>query len=131
MKKNTLKDGLDAKKDAKRDAKSSFCCSVSTQSNDPKDQQTNWEQEEVVPTSSLIAIGTTTSKWYDHIKFFLHNRFPPETLDPRKRRALRLKSAPYQLINDVLFRNNYDGVFLKFLEKIRLMISYFNFMQDL
>ena len=27
MKKNTLKDGLDAKKDAKRDAKSSFCCS--------------------------------------------------------------------------------------------------------
>ena len=29
MKKNTLKDGLDAKKDAKRDAKSSFCCSVS------------------------------------------------------------------------------------------------------
>ena len=27
MKKNTLKDGLDAKKDAKRDAKSSFYCS--------------------------------------------------------------------------------------------------------
>ena len=27
MKKNTLKDGLEAKKDAKRDAKSSFCCS--------------------------------------------------------------------------------------------------------
>ena len=27
MKKNTLKDGLDAKKDVKRDAKSSFCCS--------------------------------------------------------------------------------------------------------
>ena len=29
MKKNTLKDGLVAKKDAKRDAKSSFCCSES------------------------------------------------------------------------------------------------------
>ena len=28
MNKNTLKDGLDTKKDAKRDAKSSFCCSV-------------------------------------------------------------------------------------------------------
>ena len=27
MKKNTLKDGLDAKMDAKRDTKSSFCCS--------------------------------------------------------------------------------------------------------
>ena len=31
MKKNTLKDGLDAKKDAKRDAKSSFCCSDTLQ----------------------------------------------------------------------------------------------------
>ena len=30
MKKNTLKDGLDAKKDAKRDAKSNFCCSEVT-----------------------------------------------------------------------------------------------------
>ena len=29
MKKNTLKDGLDVKKDTKRDAKSSFCCSAS------------------------------------------------------------------------------------------------------
>ena len=28
MKKNILKDGLDTKKDAKRDAKFSFCCSV-------------------------------------------------------------------------------------------------------
>ena len=28
MKKNTLKDGLDAKKHAKRDVKSSFCCTV-------------------------------------------------------------------------------------------------------
>ena len=77
---------------------------LSSQSNDPADQQTNWEQEEVVPTSSVNEIETTTSKWYDHIKFFLHNGFSPETLDPRKRRALRLKSSPYQLIDNVLFR---------------------------
>ena len=32
MKKNTLKDGIDAKKNAKRDAKSSFCCSGSVSS---------------------------------------------------------------------------------------------------
>ena len=35
MKKNTLKDGLYTKMDAKRDAKSSFCCSVSTMGNEP------------------------------------------------------------------------------------------------
>ena len=34
MKKNTLKDGLGAKKDAKRDVKSSFCCSVTYSSFD-------------------------------------------------------------------------------------------------
>ena len=34
MKKNTLKDGLDAKKDAKRDAKSSFCCSAANKENE-------------------------------------------------------------------------------------------------
>ena len=28
-----------------------------------------------------------------------------------------MKSAPYQLINNVLFRKNYDGVFLRFLEE--------------
>ena len=43
MKKNTLKDGLDAKKDAKRDAKSSFCCSENSkmtcfQETSPKDK---------------------------------------------------------------------------------------------
>ena len=57
------------------------------------------------------------SERYDHIKFFLHNGFSLETLDPKKRRALRLKSTPYQLIDNVLLRKNYDGVFLRFLEK--------------
>ena len=30
---------------------------------------------------------------------------------------MRLKSSPYQLIDNVLFRKNYDGVFLRCLEK--------------
>ena len=63
------------------------------------------------------ALETAASEWYDHIIFFLHNGFAPETLDPKKRRELRLKSAPYQLIDNVLFRNNCDGVFLRCLEK--------------
>ena len=70
-----------------------------------------------MPTGFVNALETATSEWYDHIKFFLHNGFAPETLDPKKCRALRLKSAPYQLIDNVLFRKNYDGVFLRCLEK--------------
>ena len=92
-------------------------CWLTSQSNDPENQQADWEQEETTPTSFVNALETVASEWYDHIIFFLHNVFSPETLDTKKRRALRLKLAPYQLINDVLFRNNYYGVFLRFLEK--------------
>ena len=70
-------------------------CQLSAQSNDPEDQHANWEHEEAIPTGFVNAIETTTSEWYDHINFFLHNGFAPETLDPKKCRALRLESPPY------------------------------------
>jgi hypothetical protein len=41
----------------------------------------------------------------------------PCNLDPKNRRALRLKYESFHLINDVLFRKNFDGVFLRCLEK--------------
>ena len=37
-------------------------------------------------------------------------------MESKQRRALRLKSALYQIIDGVLFRKNYDGVFLRYLE---------------
>ena len=90
---------------------------LTAQSNDPGNQQTDWEQEEDTPTGFVNALETVASEWYDHIKLFLCNGFAPEILDPKKCRALRLKSSPYQLIDNVLFRKNYDGVFLRCLEK--------------
>jgi hypothetical protein len=42
--------------------------------------------------------------WYSDIKFYLIHGTTPEHLDPKKRRELRLRSAPFQMINDVLFR---------------------------
>ena len=106
-------------------------CLLFAKSNDPKDQQTKWEQEEAAPTGSINAIETTTPEWYDHIKFFLNHGFSLKTLDSKKRRALRLNSTPYQFIDNVLFRKNYDGFFPRCLKWIKLMISFFNFMQDL
>ena len=52
-----------------------------------------------------------------NINFFLNHGFSPKALDPQKRRALRSKSAPYQFIDGILFRKNYDGVFIGCLEK--------------
>ena len=40
-----------------------------------------------------------------------------EHWSPKQRRALRLKLASYQIIDGVLFRKNYDGVFLRCLEQ--------------
>ena len=102
-------------------------CLLTHQLNDPENQQVEWEQEETIPTGSVNAIETTTSEWYDHIKFFLNHGFSPETLDSKKRTVLRLKSAPYQFIDGILFRKNYHGVFLRCLEKDQTHYILFQF----
>jgi hypothetical protein len=51
------------------------------------------------------------------MKYYLTHGSTPHYLDPKKKRALRLKSTQYQLIQGILCRKNYDGVFLRCLEK--------------
>lgn len=58
-----------------------------------------------------------TESQYDDLIFYLKNGYAPSELDFKIKRALRLKSNQYQLINDVLFRKNYDFVLLICLEK--------------
>ena len=60
---------------------------------------------------------TSTNSWYIDMKYYLTHGSSPNHLDARKKRALRLKSAQYQLIDGVLFRQNYDQVLLRCLEK--------------
>jgi hypothetical protein len=47
----------------------------------------------------------------------LKNGYAPMQLNYKRKRALRLKANQYQIINDVLFRKNYDSVLLRCLEK--------------
>ena len=54
---------------------------------------------------------------YADIIYYLKNGYAPSYLDYTKKRALRLKAKQYQLINDILFRMNYDSVLLRCLEK--------------
>jgi len=51
------------------------------------------------------------------MKYYLTHKSTPNYLDPKKKRALRLKSTKYKLIQGILCRKNYDGVFLRCLEK--------------
>eukprot|EP00253_Pinus_taeda_P035247 PITA_35247 len=48
---------------------------------------------------------------------FLVNKYAPSNLDYTKKIALRLKAKQYRLMNDVLFRMNYDSILLRCLEK--------------
>jgi hypothetical protein len=83
------------------------------------------EQESQINTSTvnqhnekqISCAQATANSWYENIRFYLTHGSSPHNLDPKNRRALRLKYASFQLINDVLFRKNFDGVFLRCLEK--------------
>jgi hypothetical protein len=57
------------------------------------------------------------SPWYDDIRFCLEHGSTPHHLDPTKIRALRLKSASFHLVNGILFRQSFDGVLMRCLEK--------------
>ena len=57
------------------------------------------------------------NSWYNDLKYYLTEETSPNHLDARKKQALRLKYAQYQLIDGVLFQKNYDKVLLRCLEK--------------
>ena len=79
-------------------------CWLTSQSNDPENQQADWEQEEATPTGFVNALETMASQWYDNIKLFLHNGFSPETLDPKiVSRTMIICIAPIHIILIRLF----------------------------
>eukprot|EP00253_Pinus_taeda_P029568 PITA_29568 len=63
-----------------------------------------------------VSLNDIESLYTDTI-YYLKNGYAPAPLDHTKKRALRLKAKQYQLINDVLFKRNYNSVLLRCLEK--------------
>ena len=49
-------------------------------------------------------IPDPSSSWYTDIRTYLKTGSAPYHLDPKKKRSVKLKSAPYQLVNNVLFQ---------------------------
>jgi hypothetical protein len=54
---------------------------------------------------------------YSNLFYYLTHGIAPSHLDFKKKCALRIKYTQYQLINNVIFRNNYDSMLLQCLEK--------------
>jgi hypothetical protein len=65
--------------------------------------QEGWENELEV-RNEVLYILVPTNSWYYDIKYYLTHGTSPQYLEPKKKRALRLKYAKYQLIDGVLFR---------------------------
>ena len=51
--------------------------------------------------------------------FYLKNGYAPPNLSYKNKRTLRLKATKYEIIDDVLFKNNYDSILLRCLENTK------------
>lgn len=59
---------------------------------------------------SEVILNGAQSQYVD-LKFYLKNEYAPMNLNYKTKCAQRLKSNQYELIDDVLFRKNYDSVY--------------------
>ena len=80
-------------------------------------EENNWESEVELHMMDVCPLFTTPDYWYQDLVHYLQEELLPEHWNSKQRRTLHLKSASYQIIDGILFRNNYDGVLLRCLEK--------------
>ena len=79
-------------------------------------EESCWDNEAELHMVDVFPLFIALESWYRHLVHYLQEGYFPEHWSPKQRRALHLKSYLYQIIDGVVFRKNYDGVFLRFLE---------------
>lgn len=76
-----------------------------------------WIDEALMCECKMSEALLDPESWYYNVHFYLTQGSCPEHMDASQRRALRLKSNQYHLANNTLCRKNYDGIWLRCLEK--------------
>ena len=79
-------------------------CKLAAGSSDNSESDLHFFDEQFLFEREVFPISNPSDSWYHDIKFFLLHGNAPEHLDSRTKRALRLRSAPYQLIDNILFK---------------------------
>ena len=79
-------------------------------------EENDWENEAELHMMDVCPLFTAPDSWYRDLVHYLQEGYFPEHWNSKQCRTLCLKSASYQIIDGVIFKNNYDGVFLKCLE---------------
>ena len=68
------------------------------------EEEEGWDNEVDLLQNEVLYMVASTNSWYNDLKYYLTHGSNPNHLDARKKRALRLKYAQYQLIDGVLFQ---------------------------
>jgi hypothetical protein len=92
-------------------------CKLATEAQDQVNEDSGWDNELMLLCREALSVPPGKESWYEKITYLPHHGTCPKNLNLKERRALRIKSTQYCLINSVLFRVNYDGVLLRCLER--------------
>eukprot|EP00253_Pinus_taeda_P012813 PITA_12813 len=88
-----------------------FCRILAGASNIPESSDTG-------PTEEINQISVTDSEsQYADLVFYFKNGYAPPHLSYKSKRAISLKAKSFTIIDDVLFKKNYDSILLRCLEK--------------
>ena len=71
-----------------------------------KNEEHAWEDEAKLQVMEVCPLFTAPESWYRDLMHYLQVGLLLEHWNFKQRRALRLKSAAYQLVEGVLFRKN-------------------------
>ena len=74
-------------------------CKLTAEAHDRINEDHGWENELALWCSEALYIPPGKESWYGKMIYLLHHGTCPENLNPKERRALRLKSAQCHLIN--------------------------------
>jgi hypothetical protein len=92
-------------------------CKLAAESTHDKERKDELYQDQNLFEREVCYIPINSDQWYYEMKYYLTHGTTPHYMEPKKKRYLILKSTQYQLIQGMLCRKNYDGVYLRCLEK--------------
>jgi hypothetical protein len=72
-------------------------CKLMVDSVNPHDNEPVLPDETLFEETKIFCMQTVPNFWYNDIKFYLIHGTNPQHIDPKKRRALRLKSTPFSI----------------------------------
>ena len=75
------------------------------------DEDDDWENEAELHMINICPIFIDLEYWYRDLVYYLQQGYLLKHWSSKKQRELHLNSNSYQIIDRVLFRKNYDGVF--------------------